>query len=108
MAPPRNLGTDGFAATKFNVEWLFFRFFHFILCVAFLGSFVFPIGLIFFLFSVKNNRKDLSHLKNPNSGGDREDDSDVLVECRDVYKSFGEKHILRGVSFKVSPIKFSR
>lgn len=29
------------------------------------------------------------------------DDSDVLIECRDVYKSFGEKHILSGVSFKV-------
>lgn len=30
-----------------------------------------------------------------------ENDSDVLIECRDVYKSFGEKHILKGVSFKV-------
>ncbi|GLT36443.1 hypothetical protein SLA2020_108180 [Shorea laevis] len=30
-----------------------------------------------------------------------ESDSDVLIECRDVYKSFGEKHILRGVSFKI-------
>lgn len=30
------------------------------------------------------------------------DESDVLIECRDVYKSFGDKHILRGVSFKVS------
>ncbi|KAI4369332.1 hypothetical protein MLD38_017781 [Melastoma candidum] len=29
-----------------------------------------------------------------------EDDSDVLIECRDVYKSFGEKRILKGVSFK--------
>lgn len=29
------------------------------------------------------------------------DDSNVLIECRDVYKSFGDKHILRGVSFKV-------
>ncbi|EFJ22908.1 ATP-binding cassette transporter, subfamily I, member 7, SmABCI7, partial [Selaginella moellendorffii] len=29
------------------------------------------------------------------------DDSDVLIECRDVYKSFGEKHILKGASFKV-------
>eukprot|EP00252_Welwitschia_mirabilis_P015949 TRINITY_DN35366_c0_g1_i1.p1 TRINITY_DN35366_c0_g1~~TRINITY_DN35366_c0_g1_i1.p1 ORF type:complete len:371 (+),score=74.99 TRINITY_DN35366_c0_g1_i1:301-1413(+) len=25
----------------------------------------------------------------------------VLIECNDVYKSFGEKHILRGVSFKI-------
>ncbi|XP_043720297.1 protein TRIGALACTOSYLDIACYLGLYCEROL 3, chloroplastic-like isoform X1 [Telopea speciosissima] len=32
---------------------------------------------------------------------DVEDDSDVLIECRDVFKSFGEKHILRGVSFKI-------
>ncbi|GER25866.1 non-intrinsic ABC protein 11 [Striga asiatica] len=32
---------------------------------------------------------------------DEEDESDVLIECRDVYKSFGEKHILRGVSFKI-------
>ncbi|KAL6527050.1 Protein TRIGALACTOSYLDIACYLGLYCEROL 3, chloroplastic [Orobanche gracilis] len=30
-----------------------------------------------------------------------EDESDVLIECRDVYKSFDEKHILRGVSFKI-------
>ncbi|KAE8711570.1 Protein TRIGALACTOSYLDIACYLGLYCEROL 3 [Hibiscus syriacus] len=30
-----------------------------------------------------------------------ENDSDVLIECRDVYKSFGEKHILRGVSFEI-------
>ncbi|KAG5409531.1 hypothetical protein IGI04_005850 [Brassica rapa subsp. trilocularis] len=29
-----------------------------------------------------------------------ENDSDVLIECRDVYKSFGDKHILKGVSFK--------
>ncbi|KAH6801598.1 non-intrinsic ABC protein 11 [Perilla frutescens var. frutescens] len=32
---------------------------------------------------------------------EEDDDSDVLIECRDVYKSFGEKHILRGVSFKI-------
>ncbi|KAI4310894.1 hypothetical protein MLD38_035839 [Melastoma candidum] len=31
-----------------------------------------------------------------------EDDLDVLIECsRDVCKSFGEKHILKGVSFKI-------
>ncbi|KAK9291611.1 hypothetical protein L1049_019560 [Liquidambar formosana] len=29
------------------------------------------------------------------------DDSDVLIECKDVYKSFGNKDILRGVSFKI-------
>ncbi|KAG2389948.1 Auxin efflux carrier component 6 [Vigna angularis] len=32
---------------------------------------------------------------------DQDDDSNVLIECRDVYKSFGEKKILNGVSFKV-------
>lgn len=32
---------------------------------------------------------------------EEEDESDVLIECRDIYKSFGEKHILRGVNFKV-------
>ncbi|XP_043815457.1 uncharacterized protein LOC122721271 isoform X2 [Manihot esculenta] len=30
-----------------------------------------------------------------------EDDSDVLIEGKNVYKSFGDKDILRGVSFKV-------
>lgn len=29
------------------------------------------------------------------------DKSDVLIECRNVHKFFGEKHILRGASFKV-------
>lgn len=28
-------------------------------------------------------------------------ESDVLIECKDVYKSFGEKHILKGVNFKI-------
>lgn len=36
-----------------------------------------------------------------NTIGDAEDDSDVLIECKDVYKSFGEKKILNGVNFKV-------
>ena len=31
-----------------------------------------------------------------------EEDAEVLIECRNVYKSFGEKHILRGASFKVN------
>ncbi|KAJ6319745.1 hypothetical protein OIU78_015203 [Salix suchowensis] len=34
-------------------------------------------------------------------GEPEEEDSDILIECRNVYKSFGEKHILRGVSFKI-------
>ncbi|XP_050381411.1 protein TRIGALACTOSYLDIACYLGLYCEROL 3, chloroplastic [Argentina anserina] len=40
--------------------------------------------------------EDLTTVREP-----EEDDSDVLIECRDVYKSFGEKHILRGLSFKI-------
>ncbi|KAG0584124.1 hypothetical protein KC19_3G187000 [Ceratodon purpureus] len=35
-----------------------------------------------------------------NPAGD-EDDAEVLIECRNVYKSFGEKHILQGASFKI-------
>lgn len=42
-----------------------------------------------------------SNLEDLTAGWDLEDESDVLIECRDVYKSFGEKHILRGVSFKI-------
>ncbi|KAL2555294.1 Protein TRIGALACTOSYLDIACYLGLYCEROL 3 [Forsythia ovata] len=34
-------------------------------------------------------------------GKELEDESDVLIECRNIYKSFGEKQILRGVSFKI-------
>lgn len=30
-----------------------------------------------------------------------DDESDVLIECRNVHKYFGEKHILRGASFKI-------
>lgn len=44
---------------------------------------------------------DSSKLENSTVIREREDDSDVLIECRDVYKSFGEKHILQGVSFKI-------
>ncbi|GAB4855838.1 Protein TRIGALACTOSYLDIACYLGLYCEROL 3, chloroplastic [Ancistrocladus abbreviatus] len=44
---------------------------------------------------------DSSELKNLSSAHDPEGDSDVLIECRNVYKSFGEKHILRGVCFKI-------
>ncbi|XP_068646069.1 protein TRIGALACTOSYLDIACYLGLYCEROL 3, chloroplastic-like [Aristolochia californica] len=34
-------------------------------------------------------------------GKEMEAEADVLIECRDVHKSFGEKQILRGVSFKI-------
>ncbi|XP_024030990.1 protein TRIGALACTOSYLDIACYLGLYCEROL 3, chloroplastic [Morus notabilis] len=46
-------------------------------------------------FNSHSKSEDLSRIR------DSEDDSDVLIECRDVYKSFGEKHILRGVNFKI-------
>ncbi|CAI9767414.1 unnamed protein product [Fraxinus pennsylvanica] len=39
--------------------------------------------------------------ENLSMGKELEDESDVLIECRNVYKSFGEKHILRGVNFKI-------
>ncbi|OAE27615.1 hypothetical protein AXG93_2520s1110 [Marchantia polymorpha subsp. ruderalis] len=32
---------------------------------------------------------------------EEEDEREILIECRDVYKSFGSKHILRGASFKI-------
>ncbi|KAI3875538.1 hypothetical protein MKW92_013544 [Papaver armeniacum] len=44
---------------------------------------------------------DAADQENLNVGREVVDDSDVLIECRDVYKSFGEKHILNGVSFKI-------
>ncbi|XP_057491078.1 protein TRIGALACTOSYLDIACYLGLYCEROL 3, chloroplastic isoform X2 [Actinidia eriantha] len=44
---------------------------------------------------------DSCNLENVNAVQEIGDESDVLIECKDVYKSFGEKHILRGVSFKI-------
>ncbi|XXG89193.1 hypothetical protein AAC387_Pa12g1257 [Persea americana] len=44
---------------------------------------------------------DLSVLEHSSSGREFEDDSNVLIECRDVHKSFGEKRILKGLSFKI-------
>ncbi|KAG6736125.1 hypothetical protein POTOM_061172 [Populus tomentosa] len=68
--PPNNIGSDGFAATKFIVKFLL------------LPSY------------------DSYKAEKLSTIGDLEDGSDVLIECKNVYKSFGEKHILRGVSFK--------
>ncbi|XP_058000618.1 protein TRIGALACTOSYLDIACYLGLYCEROL 3, chloroplastic-like [Hevea brasiliensis] len=62
MAPPWNIGSDEYPATKFN------------------------------------NLYKSEHLE---TVMEPEDDSDVLIECKNVYKSFGEKDILRGVSFKI-------
>ncbi|KAG9441021.1 hypothetical protein H6P81_016875 [Aristolochia fimbriata] len=39
--------------------------------------------------------------ENVRMGKEMEFQSDVLIECRNVHKSFGEKQILRGVSFKI-------
>ncbi|XP_042491243.1 protein TRIGALACTOSYLDIACYLGLYCEROL 3, chloroplastic-like isoform X2 [Macadamia integrifolia] len=47
-----------------------------------------------------SQEKDSPAGENLSMAREVEDDSDVLIECRNVYKSFGEKHILRGVSFK--------
>uniref|UniRef100_A0A1J3CTH6 Protein TRIGALACTOSYLDIACYLGLYCEROL 3, chloroplastic n=1 Tax=Noccaea caerulescens TaxID=107243 RepID=A0A1J3CTH6_NOCCA len=44
---------------------------------------------------------NLSNLRGNHEEVEPESDADVLIECRDVYKSFGDKHILRGVSFKI-------
>ncbi|KAJ8615780.1 hypothetical protein MRB53_035152 [Persea americana] len=44
---------------------------------------------------------DLSVPEHSSSGREFEDDSNVLIECRDVHKSFGEKRILKGLSFKI-------
>ncbi|WOL00237.1 hypothetical protein Cni_G08950 [Canna indica] len=34
-------------------------------------------------------------------GKEVNEESEVLIECRDVHKSFGDKQILKGVSFKI-------
>ncbi|KAG5530497.1 hypothetical protein RHGRI_025445 [Rhododendron griersonianum] len=44
---------------------------------------------------------DSCKLENLNAVPEIEDESEVLIECKDVYKSFGEKHILKGVNFKI-------
>lgn len=44
---------------------------------------------------------DVSDAVRPRATSAEDDDAEVLIECRNVYKSFGEKHILRGASFKV-------
>ncbi|XP_044500836.1 protein TRIGALACTOSYLDIACYLGLYCEROL 3, chloroplastic-like [Mangifera indica] len=51
------------------------------------------------LSSAKFN--DSLNSENLNTLWEPGDDCEVLIECRNVYKSFGEKHILRGVSFKI-------
>ncbi|KAL0559043.1 hypothetical protein IC582_003632 [Cucumis melo] len=47
------------------------------------------------------NSNDSFRSEHLSSENEDKDESDVLIECRNVHKSFGEKHILRGVSFKI-------
>lgn len=54
---------------------------------------------IYSVCSCSQGGNKIEHFEGQKESGD---ESDVLIECRDVYKSFGEKHILRGVSFKVT------
>ncbi|KAE8686405.1 Protein TRIGALACTOSYLDIACYLGLYCEROL 3 [Hibiscus syriacus] len=49
----------------------------------------------------RNVIRESSKSGNFNKEVKHENDSDVFIECRNVYKSFGEKHILQGVSFKI-------
>lgn len=53
-------------------------------------------------FSATDEFDDRAAIGNMRSVADHVvDDSDILIECRDVHKSFGEKAILKGVSFKI-------
>uniref|UniRef100_A0A0D6QVM5 ABC transporter domain-containing protein n=1 Tax=Araucaria cunninghamii TaxID=56994 RepID=A0A0D6QVM5_ARACU len=47
------------------------------------------------------NHHDATQIEEATMSKALENDSDCLIECRNVHKSFGEKHILRGVSFKI-------
>lgn len=47
------------------------------------------------------DHQDATQLEEPTVSKTFEDDTEVLIECRNIHKSFGEKHILRGVSFKI-------
>ena len=41
------------------------------------------------------DESDATHSEEPNLS------SHVLIECRNVYKSFGRKEVLKGANFKV-------
>ncbi|KAF1877940.1 hypothetical protein Lal_00049332 [Lupinus albus] len=47
-------------------------------------------------FSLLSHKTGSSISEQLSTVRDHEDDSDVLIECREVYKSFGEKKILNG------------
>ncbi|KAG2633533.1 hypothetical protein PVAP13_2NG264700 [Panicum virgatum] len=53
------------------------------------------------LGNVDNLHESSSLSRSWDLNGQIDDDHDVLIECRDVHKSFGDKHVLRGVSFKI-------
>ncbi|XP_009759749.1 protein TRIGALACTOSYLDIACYLGLYCEROL 3, chloroplastic isoform X1 [Nicotiana tabacum] len=52
-------------------------------------------------FSTSRFNQESAKLESVSLLREPEDESDVLIECRNVCKSFGDKHILRGVSFKI-------
>ncbi|XP_019228879.1 PREDICTED: protein TRIGALACTOSYLDIACYLGLYCEROL 3, chloroplastic isoform X3 [Nicotiana attenuata] len=52
-------------------------------------------------FSTSRFNQESAKLENVSLLREPEEESDVLIECRNVCKSFGDKHILRGVSFKI-------
>lgn len=51
--------------------------------------------------AISINHHDTTRFEEATVSREFEDDSDVLIECRNIHKSFGEKHVLRGVSFKI-------
>lgn len=51
------------------------------------------------LTSFESNSSNVA--ENLAEGTNLKDETSILIECRDVHKSFGEKQILRGVSFKI-------
>ncbi|KAL5219121.1 hypothetical protein ABZP36_019805 [Zizania latifolia] len=53
------------------------------------------------LGNVENLRESPSLSRSWGMNGQIDDDHDVLIECRDVHKSFGDKKVLNGVSFKI-------
>ncbi|KAM3359624.1 Protein TRIGALACTOSYLDIACYLGLYCEROL 3, chloroplastic [Capsicum chinense] len=52
-------------------------------------------------FQTKRFNQESAKSENVSLLREPEDESDVLIECRNVCKSFGDKHILRGVSLKI-------
>ncbi|KAG8062049.1 hypothetical protein GUJ93_ZPchr0003g16896 [Zizania palustris] len=53
------------------------------------------------LGNVENLRESPSLSRSWGMNGQIDDDHDVLIECRDVHKTFGDKKVLNGVSFKI-------